>query len=260
MRTRAVADIEAERQRALAEVRDEVAELALLAAGKVVGETMDGERERRLVRRVPDPGLGDRARERQDLVRADPSGDAHGAEAQHGPPVRGGGLRDRRCATTRSRCGSRPSRSPRSASPTPEVARLLASPAVPVADADRAARQAHRRRGDGRPAQPHRAAHPSRPLRRARRGRARVPAPRCRAGRASSRPGVSAALAARGRRPRGHGRAADRDDRPATSRWRSRSIRRSSAASRSGSATDSSTAASAGASSACAPRFSSTAS
>jgi F-type H+-transporting ATPase subunit b len=50
MRTRAAADIDAERQRALAEVRDEVAELALLAASKVIGESMDGERQRRLVR------------------------------------------------------------------------------------------------------------------------------------------------------------------------------------------------------------------
>jgi F-type H+-transporting ATPase subunit b len=49
VRTQAVAEIDAERQRALADVRGQVAELALLAAGKVVGETMDGPRERRLV-------------------------------------------------------------------------------------------------------------------------------------------------------------------------------------------------------------------
>ncbi len=49
LRQRAVAEIDAERQRALAEVRGEVAELALLAAGKVVGETMSDARERRLV-------------------------------------------------------------------------------------------------------------------------------------------------------------------------------------------------------------------
>jgi F-type H+-transporting ATPase subunit b len=49
LRERALADIDAERVRALAEVRGQVAELALLAAGKVVGETMSGERERRLV-------------------------------------------------------------------------------------------------------------------------------------------------------------------------------------------------------------------
>ena len=48
-RTQAVAEIDAERQRALADVRGQVAELALLAAGKVVGETMGGARERRLV-------------------------------------------------------------------------------------------------------------------------------------------------------------------------------------------------------------------
>lgn len=49
MRERALADIDAERKRALAEVRGQVAELALLAAGKVVGETLSDEREKRLV-------------------------------------------------------------------------------------------------------------------------------------------------------------------------------------------------------------------
>ena len=49
MRTRATADIEAEKQRALADLRAEVADLALAAAGKVVGETMTDARQRRLV-------------------------------------------------------------------------------------------------------------------------------------------------------------------------------------------------------------------
>ena len=49
LREQAVADIDAERLRALAEVRGQVADLALLAAGKVVGETMSSDRERRLV-------------------------------------------------------------------------------------------------------------------------------------------------------------------------------------------------------------------
>jgi F-type H+-transporting ATPase subunit b len=49
MRERALADIDAERKRTLADVRAQVAELALMAAGKVVGETMSGEREKRLV-------------------------------------------------------------------------------------------------------------------------------------------------------------------------------------------------------------------
>jgi F-type H+-transporting ATPase subunit b len=48
-RARAEADIVAERQRALGEVRSQIADLALRAAGKVVGETMTDERERRLV-------------------------------------------------------------------------------------------------------------------------------------------------------------------------------------------------------------------
>lgn len=49
LREQAVADIDSERQRALSDVRSQVADLALLAAGKVVGETMNEGRERRLV-------------------------------------------------------------------------------------------------------------------------------------------------------------------------------------------------------------------
>jgi F-type H+-transporting ATPase subunit b len=49
LRERAAAEIESEKQRAITELRNEVADLALNAAGKVVGETLTGERERRLV-------------------------------------------------------------------------------------------------------------------------------------------------------------------------------------------------------------------
>jgi F-type H+-transporting ATPase subunit b len=49
MRVRATDDIAAEKQRALAELRSEVADLALQAAGRVVGETMTDKRQRRLV-------------------------------------------------------------------------------------------------------------------------------------------------------------------------------------------------------------------
>jgi len=49
IRVRALADLEAEKQRAIGEVRAEVADLALRAAGRVVGETMNDERQRRLV-------------------------------------------------------------------------------------------------------------------------------------------------------------------------------------------------------------------
>jgi F-type H+-transporting ATPase subunit b len=49
MRVRATAEIEAEKVRAIADVRSEVADLALQAAGRVVGETMSDERQRRLV-------------------------------------------------------------------------------------------------------------------------------------------------------------------------------------------------------------------
>ena len=49
MRVRATTEIEAEKTRAIAEVRAQVADLALLAASHVVGETMSDERQRRLV-------------------------------------------------------------------------------------------------------------------------------------------------------------------------------------------------------------------
>jgi F-type H+-transporting ATPase subunit b len=49
MRERATSEIEAEKVRAITDVRAEVADLALQAAGRVVGETMSNERERRLV-------------------------------------------------------------------------------------------------------------------------------------------------------------------------------------------------------------------
>lgn len=49
MRVRAAADIDAEKQRAIADLRGEVADLALAAAGRVVGETMTDDRQRRLV-------------------------------------------------------------------------------------------------------------------------------------------------------------------------------------------------------------------
>lgn len=49
MRKQAAADIVAERDRALADLRAQVADLALYAAGKVVGETMTDARQRRLV-------------------------------------------------------------------------------------------------------------------------------------------------------------------------------------------------------------------
>ena len=49
MRERATADIEAEKERAISDLRAEVADLALAAAGKVVGESMTTERHRRIV-------------------------------------------------------------------------------------------------------------------------------------------------------------------------------------------------------------------
>jgi F-type H+-transporting ATPase subunit b len=49
MRERATSEIEAEKQRAIGELRGEVADLALAAAGRVVGESMTDDRQRRLV-------------------------------------------------------------------------------------------------------------------------------------------------------------------------------------------------------------------
>ena len=49
MRERAAGDIEAEKQRAITELRAEVADLALAAASRVVGESLTDERQRRLV-------------------------------------------------------------------------------------------------------------------------------------------------------------------------------------------------------------------
>ena len=49
LREKATADIAAERDRALADLRAQVADLALSAAGKLVGESMTDARQRRLV-------------------------------------------------------------------------------------------------------------------------------------------------------------------------------------------------------------------
>ena len=59
LRVRASEEIAAEKQRALAELRGEVADLALQAAGRVVRETMTDQRQRRLVEEFladPTPG------------------------------------------------------------------------------------------------------------------------------------------------------------------------------------------------------------
>lgn len=50
LRDRAAGEIEAEKQRAIAELRGEVADLALAAASRVLGESLTDDRQRRLVR------------------------------------------------------------------------------------------------------------------------------------------------------------------------------------------------------------------
>ncbi len=57
IRERATEDIAAEKQRALVELRSEVADLALQAASRVVGETMTDQRHRRLVEEFLAEGL-----------------------------------------------------------------------------------------------------------------------------------------------------------------------------------------------------------
>jgi F-type H+-transporting ATPase subunit b len=49
MRRRDPGGIGAEKRRAIADLRAEVADLAIGAAGRIVGESMTGERQRRLV-------------------------------------------------------------------------------------------------------------------------------------------------------------------------------------------------------------------
>ncbi len=49
LREHAAAEIEAEKQQAIAELRGEVADLALLAASRVVADSMTGDRQRKLV-------------------------------------------------------------------------------------------------------------------------------------------------------------------------------------------------------------------
>jgi F-type H+-transporting ATPase subunit b len=60
LRERASTEIDAEKNRALADLRSEVADLALAAAGKVVGESMTGARQRKLVAEfLAEAGAGD---------------------------------------------------------------------------------------------------------------------------------------------------------------------------------------------------------
>ena len=62
MRVKATDEIAAEKQRALTELRSEVADLALQAASRVVGETMTDQRQRRLVEEfLADPTPGAKA-------------------------------------------------------------------------------------------------------------------------------------------------------------------------------------------------------
>jgi len=56
MRVKATADIAAERDRAIADLRSQVADLALAVAGRVVGETMNDSRQHRLVEEFLEEG------------------------------------------------------------------------------------------------------------------------------------------------------------------------------------------------------------
>ena len=60
MKDRATAEIESEKQRAIAELRGEVTDLALAAAGRVVGDAMTADRQRKLVQDfLAETGTGD---------------------------------------------------------------------------------------------------------------------------------------------------------------------------------------------------------
>ena len=60
MKDRAAAEIDAEKQRAIAELREEVTDLALAAAGRVVADSMTGDRQRKLVADfLAEPAAGD---------------------------------------------------------------------------------------------------------------------------------------------------------------------------------------------------------
>jgi F-type H+-transporting ATPase subunit b len=59
LKERAAAEIEGEKQRAIAELRGEVTDLALAAAGRVVGDSMTSDRQRKLVADfLADPAAG----------------------------------------------------------------------------------------------------------------------------------------------------------------------------------------------------------
>jgi F-type H+-transporting ATPase subunit b len=64
MRKRAADEIDAEKQRAIEELRGEVADLALAVAGKVVGESMTDDRQRRLVREFLETDTDERGSDR----------------------------------------------------------------------------------------------------------------------------------------------------------------------------------------------------
>ena len=59
LRSKATDEIEAEKGRALSELRSEVADLALAAAGKVLGESMNDARQRKLVEEFLSAPTGD---------------------------------------------------------------------------------------------------------------------------------------------------------------------------------------------------------
>ena len=85
MRVRASAEIEAEKTRAIADLRTEVATLALDAAGRVVGETMSSDRQRRLVEEY----LAESAAGEPAAGGSAPGGSAPGGSAAGGPAAGG---------------------------------------------------------------------------------------------------------------------------------------------------------------------------
>ena len=183
--SRPSAEIEAESQRALADVRAQVADLALAAAGKVVGETMnDAARAppRRGVPRRDVDGPGRQLMQRAHLM---------AASRVERAALRRGRLPDRRARRHARAVAARPRR-PRPVLATTAAVRLLwRTPAAArrARGGRRRARHADLRQG----AQPRAAAAPARRARLLAAGGAALRAPATSARRASSRAVVTSA-------------------------------------------------------------------
>ena len=225
IRVRAAADIEAEKQRAIGELRAEVADLALAAAGRVVGETMNDERQRRLVEEF----LAEAGRRRVEELMAARRDDAP-LDVTRRRPSRSP------CATRPSRPGDPNSTRPAPSSRTPRSRECSPTPPSRSTQRERPGRVDHRPDRVGAGAQPHPAHAPARADRATAARRGGVPPPRRRGAGHHPRHRHERRPAQPGRGPGAVG-PARADDRRHASSSTSRSIPACSAAWSSGSAT-----------------------